>query len=150
MAEDEGEDRRRRLTQEMRDRTGIDERMIAALVSTFYARVRRDPLIGPIFESKVKDWDDHLAKLNDFWSSVTLMTGRYHGRPMQAHMFLPVASEHFDRWLALFEATAKEICPPDAAAHFIERARRIANSFELGIATIRGEIKTPRWQESGA
>jgi hemoglobin len=143
---DEGEERRKRLTEEMKERTGIDESMIAALVTAFYAQVRQDPLIGPIFEERVEDWDLHLEKLCAFWSSVMLMTGRYHGRPMQVHMPLPVGNEHFDRWLALFETTARAICPPQAAAHFIERAHRIADSLELGIASQRGEIKTPRWQ----
>lgn len=146
MTPDEGEERRSRLTRDMKERTGIDERMIAALMTAFYAQVRRDPLIGPIFEEKIEDWDAHLEKLCAFWSSVMLMTGRYHGRPMQVHMSLPIGNEHFDRWLALFETTAKTICPPPAAAHFIERAHRIADSLELGIAAQRGEIKTPRWQ----
>jgi hemoglobin len=146
MAPSEGEERRRRLTEEMKERTGIDESMIAALVTAFYAQVRRDPLIGPIFEQRVDDWDIHLEKLCAFWSSVMLMTGRYHGQPMQAHMPLPVGNEHFDRWLALFETTAKAVCPPKAAAHFIDRAHRIADSLELGMASQRGEIRTPRWQ----
>jgi hemoglobin len=75
-----------------------------------------------------------------FWSSVTLMTGRYHGQPMQKHLPLPVDARHFDRWLALFEATARELCPPKAADHFVDRARRIAESLELGIASGRGII----------
>jgi len=66
------------------------------------------------------------------------MTGRYHGTPMVKHMPLPVDADHFDRWLDLFEATARQICPPQAAAHFIERARRIAASLELGIAGGQG------------
>ena len=41
----------------------------------------------------------------------------------------------FDRWLALFEETAREVCPPAAAALFIERARRVAESLELGVAS---------------
>jgi len=73
-----------------------------------------------------------------FWSSVALMTGRYHGTPMVKHMPLPVDADHFDRWLALFEQTAREICPPEAAAHFIERAGRIAASLALGIANGQG------------
>jgi hemoglobin len=73
------------------------------------------------------------------------MTGRYHGQPMQAHVELPVAAEHFDRWIALFEDTATAMCPPQAAAHFIERARRIADSFELGIAGRQGKIVRPRF-----
>ena len=146
MASDDSEERRNRLIQDLKERTGIDEPMIAALVKAFYASVRQDPLIGPIFEEKVEDWDLHLEKLCAFWSSVMLMTGRYHGQPMQAHKSLPVGNEHFERWLALFETTAKAICPPKAAAHFIERARRVADSLELGIATTRGEIRTPRWE----
>ena len=73
-----------------------------------------------------------------FWSSVALMTGRYHGTPMAKHLPLPVDADHFDRWLELFEATAREICPPEAEAHFVERARRIAASLELGIAGGQG------------
>ncbi|MGE3711295.1 MAG: group III truncated hemoglobin [Hyphomicrobiaceae bacterium] len=118
---------------------GIDEEMIRALVHTFYARVRKDALLGPIFESAVDDWDVHLDKLCGFWSSVTLMTGRYKGAPMQVHANLPeISAHHFDRWLELFRSTAKEICPPRAAALFIDRAERIAQSLELGIALHRG------------
>ena len=72
--------------------------------------------------------------MTEFWSSVALMTGIYHGRPMEKHLPLPVDGRHFDRWLALFEDTAHEICPPAAAEHFIERAHRVADSLELGIA----------------
>jgi hemoglobin len=75
-----------------------------------------------------------------FWSSVALMSGVYHGRPMPKHLPLPVDARHFDRWLELFEATARELCPPAAADHFIERARRIAESLELGIAGSNGVL----------
>ena len=73
-----------------------------------------------------------------FWSSVALMSGRYHGTPMVKHMPLPVDADHFDRWLELFEATARKLCPPKAADHFVERARRIAASLELGVASGQG------------
>jgi hemoglobin len=59
---------------------------------------------------------------------------------MQKHLPLPVDARHFDRWLALFEATARELCPPKAADHFIERACRIAESLELGIAGAHGVL----------
>lgn len=127
-------------------RTGIDDAMIENLVRAFYARVRNDALIGPVFESKVNDWEAHIQRLCMFWSSVTLMTGRYHGQPMLAHLPLPIDSPHFDRWLEIFAATAKDLCPPAAAAHFLDRASRIADSLELGIAAKKGKIKyrTPR------
>jgi hemoglobin len=78
--------------------------------------------------------------MKSFWSSVALMTGRYHGRPMEAHLRLPVDATHFDVWLKIFEKTAHEVCPPEAAAHFIERARRVAESMELGIAMRHGVL----------
>jgi hemoglobin len=59
---------------------------------------------------------------------------------MPKHLPLPIDGRHFDRWLALFEATAHELCPPAAADHFIERARRIAESLELGIAGANGML----------
>jgi hemoglobin len=123
---------------------GVDEASIRRLVHTFYDRVRLDPLIGPIFEAQIDDWDEHLEKLCAFWSNIVLRTGRYQGRPMQKHLRLPIEAAHFDRWLALFRATAAEIMPPDVAAIFTDRANRIADSFELGIGSVRGEIRSPR------
>ncbi|CAM5505520.1 hypothetical protein MAUB1S_08443 [Mycolicibacterium aubagnense] len=90
----------------------IDEALIARLVRTFYERARADDLIGPIFAAAVHDWDEHIANITAFWSSVILRSGRYNGRPMRPHLTLPLENEHFDRWLALFEATAKELCSP--------------------------------------
>lgn len=113
-------------------------------MSTFYGRIRQDELIGPIFNQRVQDWDAHLARLCDFWSSVALMSGRYHGRPMPVHASLPIEPQHFDRWLQIFARAARDICPPEAAVYFIERAQRIADSLEMGLAARRGEIRGPR------
>jgi len=122
----------------------LREPMIALLVRTFYDRARQDDVIGPVFDAAVTDWDDHIGKITDFWSSVMLRTGRYQGRPMRPHLILPLTGAHFDRWLALFEATARELCPPEIAEAFIVRARRIADSFEMARASQRGEIAAPR------
>ncbi|ABS70227.1 globin (plasmid) [Xanthobacter versatilis] len=132
------EERRARITAEIVERTGIDEAMIARLVQAFYAKVRQDALLGPVFDERIADWDPHLRRMCAFWSSVALMSGRYHGQPMEKHLPLPVDSRHFDRWLTLFEETAHDVCPPTAAAHFIECARRVAQSLELGIAGQHG------------
>lgn len=123
---------------------GITEAMIRDLVHAFYARVRCDPLIGPIFNARVDDWPAHLDKLCAFWSSVTLMTGRYKGTPMHVHAELPaISAEHFQRWLTLFRATAHDVCPEDAARLFVDRSERIAESLQLGIALHRGESLVP-------
>jgi hemoglobin len=130
--------RRAAFAADVQARTGIDEAMIEILVHSFYDRIRSDAVLGPIFSARISDWEPHLARMCAFWSSVTLMTGRYHGRPMQAHAPLPIDAAHFDRWLALFADTAQEVCPAAAASYFVERARTIAESLELGIATFRG------------
>jgi hemoglobin len=133
-----GAERREAITAEIVARTGITEAMIERLVHGFYAKVRADAVLAPVFDARIKDWEPHLQQMCAFWSSVALMTGRYHGTPMVKHMPLPVDAYHFDRWLALFEATAAELCPRQAAAHFVERARRIAASIEMGIANGQG------------
>lgn len=134
------DERRAAITRAIQAETGIDEAMIERLVRGFYARVREDALIGPVFGARISDWEPHLRRMCAFWSSVALMTGRYHGQPMRKHLPLPVDGRHFDRWLMLFEAAARDLCPPRAADHFIERARRIAESLELGIAGAHGML----------
>ncbi len=129
---------------------GISEAMIRTLVHAFYARVREDALLGPIFNGAIDDWDAHLEKLCAFWSSVLLMTGRYKGTPMQAHAALPdIAEHHFGQWLALFADTARVHCPPAAVALFVDRAQRIAQSLQMGIALHRGEL-LPDVRKAGA
>lgn len=133
-------ERQLRAAAEIAERTGIDAAMIDRLVRTFYGKVRQDEVLRPVFESKISDWEPHLVRMCEFWSSVALMTGTYHGSPMAKHLPLPVDARHFDRWLQLFRQAANEVCPPTAAAHFIERAERIAQSLEMGIAVTQGVL----------
>ena len=108
----------------------ITEALIDTLVRSFYARIRTDPELGPIFAAAIADWEPHLRKMMDFWSSVTLMTGRFHGQPMEKHLAIPgIAPRHFSRWLALFADTAQTVASPEIAAIFIDRAERIAASL---------------------
>lgn len=120
--------------------TGIDEAMIERLVRSFYARVRSDDVLGPIFASKIDDWEPHLQKMCAFWSSVALMSGRYHGQAMSKHLPLPIDGVHFDRWQALFARTARDVCLPAIAEHFILLAGRVGQSLERGIAESNGVV----------
>lgn len=135
--------KRAAITAELRRTTGIDDAMIERLVRTFYVRVQEDALLGPVFAEHISDWEPHLKRMFAFWSSVALLSGVYHGRPMQAHMTLPLDARHFDRWLALFGETARAVCPPAAAQHFVERAGNIAQSLEMGIASVNGQRLAP-------
>lgn len=122
---------------------GITEAMIENLVRTFYATVRADAVLGPIFARHIVDWDAHIEKLCAFWSSVTLMTGCYKGRPMQAHAAIAsLSTAHFERWLGLFCQTARTQCPPGAARVFEDRALRIAASLQSGLNIPHAEPPT--------
>ncbi len=114
----------------------ISEDQISALIEALYAKVRLDPGIGPIFHATVDDWPHHLVLLKDFWSSVLLATGRYKGNPMTRHFQLGLDPQHFDRWLALFTETAKNVFPPESAAIVIEKSRRIGRSLQEVIAMV--------------
>ena len=120
----------------------LDEAMIHAVVHGFYDEIRRDALLGPIFNGVIapEQWPHHLAKMCDFWSATLLRTSRYDGRPLPPHLAIPeLGEEHFRRWLILFQATVKRVCPPEVGTLFLERALRIAHSFRLAIAYNRGE-----------
>lgn len=113
----------------------LDEATIHALVHGFYARARDDEMLGPIFNRAIgDDWDAHLRKMCDFWSSVMLQTGRYKGNPMIAHTRQKlIQPRHFERWLLIFHQTALDVCPQDTAQLFIDRAENIAKSLQLGM-----------------
>jgi hemoglobin len=121
----------------MNTETPITETEIASLVDRFYAKVRVDPEIGPVFNNAVENWDAHLALLKDFWSTVLLTTGRYKGNPLLAHFPLPIEEGYFARWLALFAETAKEEMPASHAAIVIHKADRIAMNMQRVLASQR-------------
>ncbi len=106
---------------------------IRALVDTFYARVRDDGLLGPIFERELAGrWDAHLATLANFWSSLVLGTKTYRGHVQRAHQPLTgIEPAHFNRWLTLFLQTVEARYTPAAARRFMEPALRIAHSLQL-------------------
>ena len=112
----------------------IDDAAIARLVRVFYAKVRKDPDLGPIFDAAIGDWDQHLDRMTDFWSSVMLTSGRYSGNPMIKHIRQKtIRPAHFVQWLALFELTARELFSLDCAERFIAKAHNIARSLQLGM-----------------
>lgn len=135
--------RRPEATARMMEATGLDGPMLERLVHGFYARVREDDLLGPVFAARIDDWGPHLEKMVAFWQSVALMTGTYEGAPMPAHVTLPVGWEHYQRWLALFRETAEKLCPPQGAAHVIERSERIARSLFMATEDFRQMQNTP-------
>ncbi|MFI0546359.1 MAG: group III truncated hemoglobin [Brachymonas sp.] len=109
------------------------EEDITALVHQFYAKVLRDPDLGPIFNGHIDDWPHHLQKLCDFWSGVLLRSGRFSGAPMPKHAALPgLRADLFHQWLALWRETAAEQPNQEMAKVAVSGAERIAQSLWMG------------------
>ncbi|HVV60830.1 MAG TPA: group III truncated hemoglobin [Pseudolabrys sp.] len=113
----------------------ISEQAIRRLVDDFYTKVRTDPALGPVFDNAIGgDWDEHLATMRDFWSSVMLTSGRYKGNPVAVHRQVAgIELKLFERWLALFAETCRELFDDELAEAFNSRAQRIAESLKLAV-----------------
>ena len=119
----------------------IDEDALRRLIGKFYARVRADDLIGPLFNDAVGDWPAHLDTLVSFWSGVMLGSGGYNGRPLPAHIRHAdrISSASFDRWLSLWQRTTEEMFVSAAAKALQDKAGRIAESLQLGMRFAHGD-----------
>lgn len=120
---------------------------IGELVDRFYAKVRLDPEIGPIFNTTIDHWPAHLSRLKDFWSTVLLTERSYKGDPLAKHLPLSLDPSHFARWLALFEETAREVMQPEHADLIIAKSHRIAQNFQAAIAYQRSGVSFEQGSE---
>jgi hemoglobin len=105
------------------------EEEVTELVHRFYAQVREDPELGPIFDAHVTDWPSHLSTLVDFWSSALRGTARFRGAPLPKHMKLPLTADLFGRWLFLFRRTTAALGNAALEERANDLAQRIASSF---------------------
>ncbi len=104
-----------------------DEKDVRKLVDTFYSKVRRDVLLAPIFEPVIGgNWDHHLERMTDFWSTLLLYTKKFSDDPLTKHLPLALTKEHFDRWLFLFQGTVDELFEGQIAQNAKSRANSIA------------------------
>lgn len=112
---------------ETKPRDIIDEADVRQLVDTFYGKVRQDGLLAPVFESVIgNNWDHHLGRMTDFWSTLLLYTRKFSDDPLTKHLPLALTKEHFDRWLSLFHETLDELFQGQIAENAKKRAFSIA------------------------
>ena len=123
----------------------FDETRVAVLVDRFYDKVRADPMLGPVFNAIVDDWDEHKRLLTSFWATVALRAGSYRGNPMAKHRPLPIGRQHFERWLALWRETTAEVLDEHAATLMAGYAERIGRGLRMGM----GLGDRPRARELG-
>ncbi len=110
-----------------RDIEGIDD--IRLFVDSFYSRVRRDELLGPIFDEHITDWGTHLQIMYRFWNAVLFGVREYAGNPLMKHVKLAVRASHFERWLDLFYETLDKHFEGPTVQDAKNRARIMAHSM---------------------
>jgi hemoglobin len=126
------------------ERNLCTESEVATLVHTFYARVREDEVLAPIFSAHISDWDRHLTKLVDFWSAILRRTGRFSGAPLPKHAVLPgLSAALFQRWLRLFRENAFAQPNKAMAEKACAMAERIAQSLWMGYQISRDPDALP-------
>ena len=113
------------------------------LVSTFYGKVRKNNVLGPIFNNAIDDWDEHLELLTTFWESSLFMTRKlekkYIGNPLKAHVKVDadnnhsITEMHFGIWLNLWLQTIDELFKGDTAENAKRRARKMATFLYMNI-----------------
>ena len=117
--------------------SSLTEEDIKRVVKSFYMQVQSDPMLSPIFATKVKadKWDEHMAHIETFWISIFLKTRRFNGNPMQKHAALKgLTPAHFTHWLSLFETVTTQCLDSPKAKAMQLMAHRIGNSLQMGLA----------------
>jgi hemoglobin len=84
------------------------------LVNTFYDRVRRDDVIGHIFNSIIgDDWSEHLPIMYTFWNTVLFGAEGYKGQAVGKHVEIDrkiqLHTEHYERWISLWRDTVDQL-----------------------------------------
>ena len=119
-------------------KSDIDNReKVQTLVYAFYDEVRKDELIGPIFDKVVSDWTPHLERMVSFWASTILGEGSYRGEPFPKHLALGIDKRHFERWLSLFHNTVDLHFKGEKAEEIKKRADTIGYIFSTKIEMLR-------------
>jgi hemoglobin len=121
---------------------------IRTMVHTFYGRVRDDSFIGPVFDSRIDDWEHHLGRMVSFWRSILRAEPDFKpsprgGPPLLHQGIAELEVAHFDRWLEIFDEVTLEVFPEDAAAMVQARARRMA------VVLSGGRYPHPDYAEAG-
>ena len=104
------------------------------LLRGFYADVRQDEVIGPIFDAHIQDWPTHLDRIGSFWARQLGAFSNYSGGFGAAHLPLQLKEIHFQRWLGLWERHCRRELDPESAEFLIVRAHEIAQQLRRMMA----------------
>lgn len=126
-----------------------DRAAVELLVNTFYTTVRKDKVLGPIFNKHISDaaWPAHLDTLADFWETNLFGVPKFKGNPTLKHLNVDKAmehqmtQEHFGIWLQHWFATIDQLFEGKLATKAKEAARRMAHGQFLTVWTHRNNTE---------
>lgn len=120
----------------MTDPVPLDRAGLRRLVDAFYADVRRDDLLGPVFAAVITDWEPHLERMTDFWSTVMLHSRSFKGNVYQKHVALAAVCDvqpvHFLRWITLWHRCSEALFPGEIARELQATAEGIGRNLFYG------------------
>ncbi|MBV8468383.1 MAG: group III truncated hemoglobin [Burkholderiaceae bacterium] len=110
---------------------------LAQLVCSFYDDIRRDELLGPVFEPVIgAHWEQHLERMTDFWSTVMLGSRSFRGNVFSKHVALAettkITPEHFLRWITLWHRHTSALFDADIAEELQQTAQGIGRNLFYG------------------
>ncbi|TMM58386.1 group III truncated hemoglobin [Maribacter algarum] len=124
----------------MKTKADISNRKdVKSLVVTFYQKVRKHDILGPIFNQIITDWEAHFELLTDFWETQLFLKRKYHGNPVTVHQEVDdktnnsVSSEQFGLWLNLWFETIDELFEGEIAWVAKNRAQKMSTMLFLKI-----------------
>jgi len=115
-----------------------DRKDIIVLVDTFYGKVQKNNLIGPIFTDIAKvNWSHHLPKMYDFWETILFGKAIYKGNPMLTHIALSqkatLQNQEFETWKGIFFSTVDELFEGENAETIKQKAQSIADLMHFKV-----------------
>ena len=124
--------------EDMTIKTDIKNRQdVSLLINSFYKKIRKDEILGPIFNGIITDWDAHLVLLTDFWETQLFLRRKYYGNPVTAHQEVDdkmkhgINPEHFGLWLNLWFATIDELFEGETAWIAKNRAQKMSTMLYM-------------------
>jgi hemoglobin len=109
-------------------------------VRTFYEKAAADDLIGPIFKGVIKDWDAHLATMDDFWSNALIGTERYTAAPFPPHLKLQMTQAHFDRWRDLWAPAVEATLPEPLRTKALSIGEHMAHCWGRAYTSMKAKM----------
>ena len=120
---------------------------ITRLIVQFYEQVKKDSIIGFIFNDVViMNWEVHIPVIVDFWETILLDNPVYKKNAMEVHYDLnkkiPLQQKHFSQWLLLFYTTVDNLYTGKIATLAKTRAKSIAAVMEFKMLGTNNNILT--------